>query len=71
MKHKIYKIIILLYEMISEYVFCVCSLLAFAFLAIKAPFAINVLIFVIVSNVILGCIKIYRKRKGEKNGEHM
>ena len=71
MKHKIYKIIILLYELISEYVFCVCSLLAFAFLAIKAPFAINVMIFVIVSNVILGCIKIYRKRKVEKNEKHM
>ena len=71
MKHKIYKIIILLYELISEYVFCVCSLLAFAFLAIKAPFAINALIFVIVFNVILGCIKIYIKRKGEKNEKHM
>ena len=71
MKHKIYKIFSFLCDLIFEYVFFICMSLAFALLEIKEPFAINVLIFVIVSNVILGCVKIYRKRKVEKNGEHM
>lgn len=71
MKYKIYKIFSFLCDLIFEYVFFICMSLAFAFLAIKEPFAIYALIFVIVSNVILGCIKIYRKRKVEKNGKHM
>lgn len=71
MKNKIYKIFNFLCELIFEYVFFVCMTLAFAFLAIKEPFAINALIFVISFNVILGFIKIYRKRKENKNGKHM
>ena len=71
MKHKIYNIYSFLCDLIFEYVFLICMSLAVAFLAIKEPFAINALVFVIVFNVILGCIKIYRKRKVEKNGKHM
>lgn len=71
MKHKIYKIYSFLCDLIFEYVFLVCMAFAFALLVIKEPFAIDALIFVIVFNAILGCIKIYKKRKGEKNGEHM
>lgn len=71
MKHKIYKIFSFLCDLIFEYVFLVCMTFAFALLVTKETFAIEALIFVIVFNVILGCIKIYRKRKGEKNGEHM
>ena len=71
MKNKIYKIFDFLCELIFEYVFFVCMILAFAFLAIKEPFAINALISVIVFNAIWGCIKIYIKRKGSKNGKQM
>lgn len=69
MKNKFWKIYGILCDLIFEYVFFVCAIFAFALLAIKEPFAIDVLIFVIAFNVIWGCIKIYRKRKEKKNGK--
>ena len=71
MKNKIYKIYSFLCDLIFEYVFLICMAFAVALLAIKEPFAIYTLIFVIVSNAIFKCVEIYRKRKGKKNGKHM
>lgn len=71
MKYKIYKIFSFLCDLIFEYVFLVCMTFAFALLVTKETFAIDALIFVIVSNAIFKCVEIYRKRKVEKNGKHM